>query len=201
MIHLTRRQIQETVRLGDVVCVTYRQTNGVAKILRWAEAGRASHAIECLGGLDTVEETIGGGMRTNLYTYLRGQCDLEVKRVPGPAITYDEGIRLESYWLSLVGKGYGWDSIRRAAVTVPIRRFIRPHFPRLARWLTGIARFLHAGKMPDCSAAWVDGIRIVRPDVLRGYAPEEVTPETILRDTHLVTVARWEAPVLDEGVA
>lgn len=195
---MTRAEVEATIRMGDVVCVIYRKTNGVAKLLRWAEGGRSSHTIECLGGLDTVEETIGGGMRTSLYTYLRGNCDLFVKRAPKP-IHPDDQARIRSYWLSLVGKGYGWDSIKRAAVTMPIRRFIKPNFPRLARFLIEVARLLLPGKMPDCSAAWVNGIRLSQPDLFYGYEAAEVDPQTVLRNPELITVARWLCPVLEDA--
>ncbi len=194
---LTRTVVERTIRCGDVVIVTYRNADGTAKLLRFFENGKASHAIECLGGFDTVEETIGGGMRTNLYTYLRGNCDLTIKRARG-TLDHREEAALRVYWLGLVGKGYGWDSIKRAAITVPIRRFVKPRYPRLARTLTEIARAVLPGKMPDCSAAWVAGLRIVRPHILSGYEPEEVTPETILRDHELVTVAVWKSPVFEE---
>jgi hypothetical protein len=192
---ITRAEIEHTIQCGDGIAVTYRNSNGVARLLRWAERGRASHFVECLGGLDTFEETIGGGMRTNLYTYLRGTCDLKVVRVRGGL----DGIQKRSareYWLNLVGKGYGWESIKRTAVTIPIRRFIRPHFPRLANLLVDAARALLPGEMPDCSAAWVAGMRHVGANVLTGYRPEEVSPENLLIDEYLFTVAKWKAPVL-----
>lgn len=197
-MRLTRALVEKTVQCGDVVCVVYRHANALAKAMRWFERGRSTHSIECLGGLDTVEETIGGGMRTNLYTYLRGNCDLTIKRAARP-LDADEQAVVRSYWLSLVGKGYGWDSIKRALVTVPLRRFVRPRYPRLARALVGLARLLLPGDMPDCSAAWVEGLRLVRPHLLAGYAPGEVDPEVLLRDRTLTTVARWDAPILEDA--
>lgn len=196
-MRLTRSEVEATIQCGDVVCVIYRSADGVAKLLRFFEHGRASHSIECLGGLDIVEELIGGGSRGNLYTYMRGTCDLSIKRVVG-GLTAVEQKRVKSYWLTLVARGYGWDSIKRAAVTVPIRRFIRPRWPRLARTLVRLADTLLPGAMPDCSAAWVEGLRLVRQNLLSGYATQDVTPETILRDPHLYTVARWVAPVLED---
>lgn len=194
---LTRAIVEKTVHCGDVITVTYRKSDGVSRLLRFFENGRASHAIECLGGLDIVEELIGGGARTNLYSYLRGQCDLTIKRVRLPLDT-PEQIRVRSYWLSLVGKGYGWDSIKRAAVTVPLRRFVKPRYPIVYRTALEAARELLPGRMPDCSAAWVDGIRLVRPHILHAYRAEEVTPETIQRDRDLVVVAEWKAPVMED---
>ena len=196
-MNITLSDVNRVVHFGDVVCVTYRKADGVAKLLRFFEGGRSSHSIECLGGLDIVEETIGGGMRTNLYTYLRGQCDLEVRRVSEP-LNQTEAARIRSYWLSLVGKGYGWDSIKRSMITVPIRRFVKPHYPRLAQTLVAAAEELLPGRMVDCSAAWVAGIRLVRPRVFLGVDPTEVDPDMIQRTPHLTTVARWNAPVLVE---
>ena len=194
---LTRKEVEATIKCGDGIAVIYRNPNGIAKLLRFFEKGKASHFIECLGGLDTVEETIGGGMRTNLYTYLRGDCDLIVKRARGSLDLREEKI-VRDYWLSLVDKGYGWDSIKRSLLTVPIRRYIKPRFPRLAWALIGFARWLLPGTMPDCSAAWIRGIRLVRGHVLGGFEPEEVDPEEILRDHFLLTVARWKAPILED---
>lgn len=193
---ITLEDVQRTVQCGDVITVVYRKADGVARLLRWAENGRASHAIECFGGLDTFEETIGGGMHTNLDTYLRGNADLTVKRVRG-SLDHREQARVCLYWMGLVAKGYGWDSIKRAALTAPIRRFVKPRYPRLAATMFEMARELLPGDMPDCSAAWVAGIRLVRPHVLAGYRPEEVTPETLLRDHDLVTVEKWTKPVLE----
>jgi hypothetical protein len=99
--------------------------------------------------------------------------------------------------MSLVAKGYGWDSIKRAAITVPIRRFIRPRFPRLARFLVDVARWALPGEMPDCSAAWVDGIRLDQP-ILRGFDATEVDPEKLRVDPNLLTIAVWHSPVLEQ---
>lgn len=192
---LTRAEVEKTVRCGDFICVTYRKVNGVARAIRWAEGGKASHVIECLGGFDTVEETIGGGMRTNLYTYLRGNADLIVKRVK-PELTDAEAARVKKRWLSLVGGGYGWDSIKRAMVTIPIRRFVQPRLPRVAKVLRGAARVLLPGAMPDCSAAVLFGIRPERPGMLAAYQIPEVTPETLLRDMRTPTVAVWKNAML-----
>lgn len=194
---VTRADVERTIRCGDGIAVTYREANGTAKLLRWAEGGRATHFIECFGGLDTFEETIGGGMHTNLDTYLRGNCDLRILRAP-VALTASEQCRVRSYWMSLVAEGYGWDSIKRSALTVPIRRFVKPHYPRLARVMRGAARALLPGAMPDCSAAWVDGMRLVRRKVMLGCLAEEVDPFMLWADRHLIRVADWTAPVLKE---
>ena len=194
---ITRAEVEATIKCGDGIAVTYLDGGFVAKLLRWAEGGQASHFIECFGGLDTFEETIGGGMHTNLDTYLRGNCILTIRRAPRD-LTPEEQARVRSYWMSLVGKGYGWDSIKRSAVTVPIRRFIRPHCPKLARALIALARWALPGKMPDCSAAWVDGIRLTQP-VLRGYDASEVDPENLRVDPTLTPVAVWKAYVLEDA--
>lgn len=197
-MNLTRADVENIIECGDVVCVVYREANGVSRLLRFWEGGRSSHSIECLGGMDTVEETIGGGMRTNLFTYLRGNTDLKIRRSRTPLNQREKEI-VKSYWLSLVAKGYGWDSIKRSLVTIPIRRFVKPVAPLLADWLLGIARFLLPGKMPDCSAAWVCGMRLVRPTILHDYEPEEVDPHVLDWDPNLVTVAYWPKPILVEG--
>lgn len=199
MLHLTRRELQATVRPGDGIAVEYLKADGVARLLRWAEGGRATHFIECLGGLDTFEETIGGGMLTNLGTYLRGQCNLTLLRAPGEPLTEAEQTRVKAYWANLAGKGYGWDSIKRSAITVPVRRFIKPRAPRLAAAMIGVARFLHAGKMPDCSAAWVAGLREVGKSLMAGYEAEEVSPEDLRHNRELVKVVEWKAPYYQEG--
>ena len=194
-VNITRSDIEKTVKCGDGIAVEYLDGNVVGRVLRWAEGGKASHFIECLGGLDTVEETIGGGMATRLDTYLKGNCNLTIKRVRGALDLREEDV-VRRCWNTLVGKGYGWDSIKRTMVTMPIRRFIKPRAPRLARWLTAAARWALPGQMPDCSAAWVDGIRLVRPHVLTGYDACEVDPELLRRDKDLVTVAYWPAATL-----
>lgn len=196
-MYVTRAIVEKTIQCGDGIAVIYRKADGVARLLRAAEGGRASHWIECLGGFETFEETIGGGMATRLDTYLQGNCDLIVKRVRGGLDRREQkGIR--AYWDSLLGKGYGWDSIKRSAVTVPVRRFVRPHFPRLADVLVAVARAILPGKMPDCSAAWVAGLRAVNKNVMLGYEPEEVSPEDLLRDRELVEVVHWKRPILLE---
>lgn len=192
---VTRAIVQKTIQCGDGIGVIYRKADGVARLLRAAEGGRASHWIECLGGFDTFEETIGGGMATRLDTYLQGNCDLIVKRVRG-GLDFREQKIVSEYWGGLVGKGYGWDSIKRSAITVPVRRFIKPHHPKIAAAMIGTARFLLPGKMPDCSAAWVDGMRLVNKNVMTKCQPEEVDPEDLLRDRELVEVAYWKRPVL-----
>lgn len=197
MTKLTRAQVEKTIKCGDGIGVVYRNANGAAKILRLVEGGRASHWIECLGGLETVEETIGGGMKTDLFTYLKGNCDLVVRRVRG-GLDKREQAYVRTYWLGLVGGGYGWDSIKRSMVTVPVRRFVKPLFPRLASAIVAMARFLLPGKMPDCSAAWVDGMRLVRKNIMVGYEPEEVDPYDLWKDPDLVTVAHWKCPVLED---
>ena len=151
-MYLTRAIVEKTIHPGDGIGVIYRKADGVARLLRAAEGGAASHWIECLGGFDTFEETIGGGMATRLDTYLQGNCDLIVKRVRGGLDRREQKVVLDD-WATLVGKGYGWDSIKRSAVTVPIRRFVRPNFPRTADVMVAIARAALPGKMPDCSAA------------------------------------------------
>ena len=161
-MYLTRAIVEKTIHFGDGIAVEYINSNGVAVALRWFEGGRASHFLECYGGLDLFEETIGGGMATRLNTYLKGNCNLTLLRAPRP-ITDGGRTRIRSYWMSLEGTGYGWDSVKRSAVTVPIRRFVRPHFPILANAMTDMARTLLPGDMPDCSAAWVDGIRLDQP--------------------------------------
>lgn len=196
-MRLTRAFVEKTVHCGDVACVTYRRPDALARAMRYFERGRSTHSIEGLGGLDTVEETIGGGMRTNLYTYLRGTCDLTIRRARGGLDLHEQKV-VRAHWLGLVGKGYGWDSIKRAAVTVPIRQYVKPRYPRAAKLLLGAARLVLRGAMPDCSAAWVEGIRLVRPHVLLGYDASEVDPETILRARELVTVAEWKAPYLED---
>ena len=100
--------------------------------------------------------------------------------------------------MSLEGEGYGWDSIKRSAITVPIRRFVRPHFPMLACAMTDAARVLLPGDMPDCSAAWVAGIRLDQP-VMTGCDAAEVDPEMLRTDRRLLIVARWEAPILEDA--
>jgi hypothetical protein len=196
-MYLTRALVEKIIQPGDGIGVVYRKVDGVARLLRAAEGGRAIHWIECLGGLDTFEETIGGGMATRLDTYLQGNCDLIVKRVRGGLDLREKKIVL-NYWDSLVGKGYGWDSIKRSAVTVPIRRFVRPHFPRTADVMVAVARAALPGKMPDCSAAWVAGLRLANKNVMLGYEPEEVSPEDLVRDRELVEVEYWKKPILLE---
>jgi hypothetical protein len=194
-MNLTQAEVENIVRFGDTAVVHYRDKNGLAKAMEWFEGGHATHQINCLGGLDIVEELCGGGSRSNLYSYMRGQCDLTIKRAPRP-ISAAGAPKVKAYWLGLVGKGYGWDSIKRAFLTVPIRRFVKPRAPRLAHAMTVLARVLLPGKMVDCSASWLAGIRLDQPNILVDYDPQEVSPETTLRDEHLITVARWKAPFL-----
>ncbi len=192
---ITTEQLHDTLEAGDVIIIHYLRGDIVSAGIQWWTHGKASHTINSLGADSVVEEDIGGASHTYLDTYMRGQCRLTIKRIL-PHLRPAEKATMVSYWLNLVGKPYGWKAIIASLFSVPLRRAILPRCPDAARAaLRFLSRALGHGE-PDCSASWVRAARLVRPRILSGYDPDDVTPETLLRDGHLYTVAVWDAPIL-----
>lgn len=180
MTEVTRAQLEALIQPGDGVAVEYVHPDlAQAGIELWSH-GRAAHFLCLLGGLDVVEADVSGITRSNLDNYLRGNAVLKFYRCR-PDLKTTERAAVRQRWLDQVTNSYGWGSVFRGGSATGIRRFVYPIFPSLARGLLRIVARVVGHQAPDCSALWVDAIKIVRPKVFANHDSEEVTPETIVR--------------------
>lgn len=185
--------IQRQARPGDTVLVHYLRADIVSAGIQWWTHGAASHELCCLGGEEIIEADIGGVMHTYLDSYIRGQVRLTLKR-PIERLRPAEAGAASYFWATQVARPYGWGSIGQAFLAVPTRRLILPRAPALGRALLRAEAWAFRHARPDCSALWLAGLRTKRPNFFSGYATDEVTPETVLRDQKWTeTIAVWEA--------
>lgn len=198
-MRLTRAQISDTIRAGDVIVVHYLKANVVSAGIQFASGGTASHALCCLGGMEIVEADIGGVMHTYLDNYLTGKCRLTIKRMR-PELNYADAARACDYWRSCISQPYDMGMILHTALVSPIRRFVIPILPVCGRLLLrGIGLLpLASHRLSTCAEIWARGMRLPRPKLLRTYDFEDITPEVLLRDAAgLETVAVWDGAILD----
>lgn len=196
---LTRKQIEETLKPGDVILVHYVKKGVVSAGIQFASGGLASHALCCLGGMEIIEADIGGVMHTLLDNYLTGKCRLTVKRLR-PALYSHEAAQACAFWRSKISDPYDLGMIVHSAVVFPIRRFLLPVCPPLARLLLQLCgRFTVASHdLSTCAELYARGLRQPRPKFLAAYDQEDITPEVLLRNARsLTTVAVWDEPMLD----
>lgn len=195
---LTRTQIAATVKPGDLIVVHYLHPGFVGAGIQFASGGTASHALCCLGGMEIVEADIGGVMHTYLDNYLTGKCRLTIKRLR-PELSHYEAGDVCTYWRSCISNTYDLGMIVHAALVSPVRRLLAPRLPRLARVLLRlIGRIpLASHTLSTCAELGARGERRARPRFLKLYAPEDITPEVLLRDAAgLETVAVWDEATL-----
>ena len=195
MTPLAQAHFERVILCGDTILVHDVHEDAVGLVIEKFTHGTARHQICALGGLDIVEALTTGVARNNLQNYLTGKYVLTVKRLR-KTLEPHEAAQARAHWLRAVGQAYGWGSCAQAAVTTIDRRYVRPWAPGPARAILWASRAFLGGSLPDCSALWVQGIRIPRPHVLGAYLPQEVTPEVTERDSHLTEVARFHKPVL-----
>lgn len=197
-MRLTKSQVRDKVRMGDTIIVHYNHGGVVAAGIQWYTKGDASHELCCLGGFDIIEADIGGVMHTNLDTYLRGTCRLTLRR-PRPGLLNHERAAMREYWVSQVAKPYGFGAIAQSLIAVPVRGYLLPRFPRLARAVLTALAFVFRNARPDCSALYAEGWRRARKGVLPGYDSEEVTPELLLRtQSGIETISVWDDAILSD---
>lgn len=198
---LTRAQINAAIRPGDVILVHYLKGGMVAAGIQFASGGTASHALCCLGGMHVVEADIGGVMHTFLDNYLTGKCRLTVKRIE-PELLPHEAAKVCDYWRSCISNKYDLGMILHVALVFPVRRFLLPVLPRMAKimlWLIGCLP-LASTKISTCAELGARGLRKERPRFLRSHDDDEITPEVLLRDARgFRTVVVWDEPVLAGG--
>lgn len=197
-MRLTLEQIRKTVQPGDIVVVHYLHGGVVAAGIQFASKGTASHALCCLGGNEVVEALIGGVAHSYLDNYLRGECRLTIKRLR-PNLEHGEAAKVCDYWRSCISHPYDLGMILHVALVTPIKRVVLPIFPPLGRLLLRAVGHLPFASttLSTCAELGARGLRLARPKFLRAYAPEDITPEVLLRDaTGLDTVVVWDAPVI-----
>lgn len=195
---LTREQIEQTVKAGDIILVHYLKGGVVAAGIQFASGGKASHALCCLGGMEIIEADIGGVMHTFLDNYLTGKCRLTVKRIT-PSLNPAELAETLGFWRSKVSDPYDYGMIAHVAATWPVRHLILPVCPPLGRLiLRGLSRISVAStKLSTCAELCARGLRAGRAKFLSEWSQEDITPEVLLRNARsLQTIAVWDAPVL-----
>lgn len=195
---LTRTQILATIKPGDLIVVHYTHPGFVGAGIQFASGGNASHALCCLGGMEIVEADIGGVMHTYLDNYLTGKCRLTIKRLR-PALSHYEAADVCAYWRGCISNTYDVGMIVHAALVAPVRRFVSPRLPRVARLLLRVIGMipLASATLSTCAELGARGERKARPRFLKLYAAEDITPEVLLRDAAgLETVAVWDEATL-----
>lgn len=196
-MRITRAQILDIIKPGDVILVHYMQASLVSVGIQFASGGQASHALCCLGGMEIIEADIGGVMHTYLDNYLTGKTRLTIKRLR-PELTEAEAHKVCDYWRSCISQPYDFGMILHAAIVSPIRRLIMPICPPLGRLILRLLSkvTLANHKLSTCAELAARGLRTTRSKFLRSYDAEEITPVVLLHDaTGLETVR-----VLDEAV-
>lgn len=198
---LTRAQILATIKPGDLIVVHYIHPGIVGAGIQWASGGKASHALCCLGGMEIVEADIGGVMHTYLDNYMTGKCCLTIKRLRPNLSAYEASLAC-AYWRSRISYDYDLGMIVHSALVAPVRRFLAPRLPRMSHFLLRLIGLipLASATLSTCAELGARGARKPRPSFLRHYAPDDITPEVLLRDaTGLETVAVWyEALLVDK---
>lgn len=194
---LTAGQIRATLRPGDGIGVSYRHPNAVQEGIKLA-TGDTEHWLCVVEGMDIVEALTIGVYRSSLYNYLKGDCDLVVKRAPAP-ITEQEEDRVVRGWLKRVGEHYGFGMIFGLALLVIIRQILHPLSPRLAGWaFQKLPNLFARENMPTCAELWRMEWRKLRPKLLAAYPDGQIFPSLLRRDRDLPTVAEWPGALLIE---
>lgn len=194
---LTRGEIKALLETGDLILVHYYRTDFVSAGIKWFSGGTASHALCSLDQLDQVEADVIGICRTSLFNYLRGQCRLTVKRIK-PKLNAEEQDKVARYWLKRVGESYDFGMIVGMVPLFLIRRIVARVSPKAGRWcMRHLVNLLASRSKTTCAELWVHGVRQVRPDFMKGFPADNISPEALMRDTHLQTVAVWDKRKLD----
>lgn len=198
MNSVTRLQLDGLVRPGDVIAVEYLNPEDIDVIIKFAEKGKASHALCCLGGLDIVEAlaTANAVKESSLSDYLKGNCKLTVRcSIPDP--TPGQAEKAVDFWLARVNDPYDWGMIVGMAPILICQRVIGFFSKKAGIWCAqNLPNFLASKKLNTCAEVATRGLREFSLVALYKYRVENVDPEILRTDPSLRTKIVLDGAVL-----
>lgn len=193
---VTRSYMEILCRPGYVITVQYLRPDMVASVIGFAENGKATHALCCLGGLDIVEATALGVFETNLHNYLRGNCRLTI-RSANPLPTTEQAAKATAFWNERVLDPYDWRMIFGTTPIVLLRHTIGLFSRGFSDWaVRHMPNLLASNSLSTCAELAAKGLRQFTLVALKGYYVENVDPEILRIDSTLTTISVLDAPVL-----
>lgn len=185
---ITRSEIEEMCRPGDVIAVEYIQRDTTATIISLAEdGGKATHALCCLGGLDIVEASISGVIESNLGNYLRGNCRLTIRSTINPP-TPGQQEKVCNFWLSQVNHKYDWGMVIGYVPVIVLKKLVGLFSKNLSDQIVHkFPNMIANSNLSTCAELAALGLHEFDLISFHSYNLENVTPEILRTDSSLIT--------------